>query len=79
MHDFETPMGQPTDWKKIDDKPEWCKYHGGGKHSIDGCMTAKDDIIVSQGLPSPSVRLVTRESRPAELRKKHRNLQVTRL
>jgi hypothetical protein len=72
-------MEQPKDWKKTDDKPEWCKYHGGGKHNTDACMIAKDDITVSQGLPSPSVRAATRDSRPAELWKKRRNLQEMRL
>jgi hypothetical protein len=47
---------QPADCEKTDDNPEWCKYHGGGKHNTDGCMAAKDDIAAPQGrLPPPVV------------------------
>lgn len=45
----------PPKEKKTEDKPEWCKFHGGGKHNSDECVTAKDDLTVSQGLPRPPI------------------------
>ncbi|KAM0707789.1 hypothetical protein Q7P35_004438 [Cladosporium inversicolor] len=54
-YDFKSPMEQPADWERTNQTPEWCKYHGGGKHKTAECMTVKDDIAVSQSLPKPSI------------------------
>lgn len=76
-------MEQPGDWKKTEDKPEWCKFHGGGKHKNDECVTGKDDLAVSQGLPKPSVaanklrhdnKIKKRQAKNEALGEKRRNI-----
>lgn len=49
------PIEQPADWKEIDDKPEWCEHHVGGKQETDECIAAQDNLAVAQGLPPPPV------------------------